>query len=68
MVLLDDSDSFVRDPMAWAAECSAYASLETEPQARDAYAQLAEEFESVSTELEGLISTFAALGRRRRSH
>ena len=57
---------FVRDPLSWAAECSTFAGTETEPEARDAYAQLAQEFESVSTEIEGLISTFEALSRRKR--
>jgi hypothetical protein len=60
------SDGFVRDPLAWALDCSTHASFETEPEARDAYAQLAEEFESVSSEMEGLISTFEALAKRER--
>jgi hypothetical protein len=67
MVLMETANELVRDPMAWAAECSTHASLETEPEARDAYVQLAEEFESVSTEIEGLISTFEALARRKRN-
>lgn len=61
------SDRFVRNPLAWAADCSFRASSETEPEARDAYVQLAEEFESVSAEIEGLISTFEALTSRKRS-
>jgi hypothetical protein len=64
---LEPSDGFVRNPLAWAADCSIHASYETEPEARDAYAQLAEEFESISEEIEGLISTFEALASRRRS-
>jgi hypothetical protein len=64
--LLETSNGFVRDPLEWAADCSTRAVSETEPEARDAYAQLAEEFESVSTEIEGLISTFEALARRKR--
>jgi hypothetical protein len=67
MELLEASTGFVRDPLIWAADCSRQASRETEPEARDAYAQLAEEFESVSTEMEGLISTFEALAGRKRS-
>jgi hypothetical protein len=67
MELLEASTGFVRDPLVWAADCSRQASHETEPEARDAYAQLAEEFESVSAEMEGLISTFEALSRRKRS-
>ncbi len=67
MSLSERSDHLVRDPLAWAADCSAYASNETEPEARAAYAQLAEEFESVSAEIEGLISTFEALTARKRS-
>jgi hypothetical protein len=66
MDMVDTSNGFVRDPLAWAADCSTYASSETEPEARDAYAQLAEEFESVSAEIEGLISTFEALTKRKR--
>jgi hypothetical protein len=54
-----------RDPLDWAVECSTYAVTETEPEARDAYVQLAQEFESVATEIEGLISTFEALTQRR---
>jgi hypothetical protein len=61
-----NSEGVVRDALVWAAECSIHASSETEPEARDAYAQLAEEFESVSTEIEGLISTFEALTSRKR--
>ncbi len=62
-----NTDGFVRDPLAWAAECSLQASSETEPEARDAYAQLAQEFESVSAEIEGLIGTFEALTTRKRA-
>lgn len=63
----EPSNGFVRNPLAWAADCSTHASSETEPEARDAYAQLAEEFASVSAEIEGLISTFEALTSRKRS-
>jgi hypothetical protein len=66
MVLQETTSGYVRDPLAWAIECSTYASRETEPEARDAFAQLAEEFESVSAEIEGLISTFEALAQRKR--
>lgn len=67
MDLLDSISEYVRDPLAWAAECSAYACTETEPEARDAFAQLAQEFVSVSTEIEGLVSTLEALTNRKRS-
>jgi hypothetical protein len=66
MDLLESTNENVRDPLAWAADCSTYASTETDPEARDAYAQLAQEFESVATEIEGLISTFEALANRKR--
>ena len=62
------SKGFVRDPLEWAADCCASAGFETEPEARDAYAQLAEEFESMAAEMEGLISTFEALMNRKRRH
>ena len=67
MDIVETSDGFVRDPLSWAADCSMRASSETEPEARDAYAQLAQEFESVSAEIEGLISTFEALASRKRN-
>lgn len=67
MVLQETTSGYVRDPLAWAAECSNHASNETEPEARDAFAQLAQEFESVSAEIEGLISTFEALAKRKRA-
>ena len=66
MDLLENSNGFVRDPLSWAAECSTHAVTETEAEARDAYVQLAQEFESVSTEMEGLISTLEALMKRKR--
>lgn len=62
----ETSNGLVRDPLAWAADCATCASTETEPEARDAYQQLAQEFKSVSSEIEGLISTFEALAGRRR--
>ncbi|WP_428532501.1 hypothetical protein [Rhodopila sp.] len=66
MVLQETKKGYVRDPLAWAAECTTHASSETEPEARDAFAQLAQEFESISAEIEGLISTFEALTGRKR--
>jgi hypothetical protein len=66
MDVSETTERLVRDPLAWAAECSICAGVETEPEARDAFAQLAQEFESVSTEIEGLISTFEALSGRKR--
>ena len=67
MVLQETKSGYVRDPLAWAAECSNYARNETEPEARDAFMQLAQEFESVSAEIEGLVSTLEALASRKRS-
>jgi hypothetical protein len=67
MDLLETTNGYERDLLAWAVDCSTRASTETEPEARAAYAQLAEEFESVSAEIEGLISTFEALARRKRA-
>ncbi len=64
MEFQDSSKGLVRDPLAWAADCSLHARSETEPEARDAYVQLAEEFQSVSAEIEGLVSTFEALTNR----
>lgn len=67
MNLMENSKGLVRDPLEWAADCSTCASSETEADARDAYAQLAEEFQSVSSEIEGLISTFEAIVKRKRN-
>jgi hypothetical protein len=67
MELLDTTNGYVRDPLEWAADCTIHADTETEPEARDAYAQLAQEFASVAAEIEGLISTFEALTRRKRN-
>jgi hypothetical protein len=61
------SNGSVRDPLAWAADCSARASSENEPEARDAYEQLAQEFQSAWAELEGLVGTFEALTQRKRN-
>ncbi|WP_428492596.1 hypothetical protein [Rhodopila sp.] len=66
MDLQETTKGYVRDPLAWAAECSVHANKETEPEARDAFTQLAQEFESVSAEIEGLVSTFEALASRKR--
>ena len=67
MDTLETTNGLVRDPLAWAADCSERARSETEPEARDAFAQLADEFESVSAEIEGLVSTFEALTHRMRA-
>jgi len=58
---------FVRNPLVWAADCCQRAICESEPQARDAYTQLAEEFTLVWSEMEGLIGTFEALSKRKRN-
>jgi ferric-dicitrate binding protein FerR (iron transport regulator) len=67
MKFVEKSDGSVRDPLAWAADCSAQASSEDEPEARDAYEQLAQEFESAWAEMEGLVGTFEALSQRKRN-
>jgi hypothetical protein len=63
----DTTKGFIRDPLDWAAECQAQATLGNEPEAREAFKQLAEEFQNASSEIEGLISTVEALFRRRKS-
>jgi hypothetical protein len=57
---------FIRDPLEWAAECQAQATLEDEPEAKEAFRQLAEEFENAASEIYGLVSTVEALFRRRK--
>ena len=64
MDILEAPKEFVRDPMAWAADCWLQASQDMEPEAQAAFAQLASEFEAIATEIEGLISTFEALTSR----
>jgi hypothetical protein len=56
----------IRDPREWAENCRARAELETDPEARSAFNQLAEEFEAVATEIEGLVNTFDVLVDRRK--
>jgi hypothetical protein len=63
----EETTGFVRNPLVWAADCCKLAVSETEPEARDAYTQLAEEFAGVWTEMEGLIGTFEALSTRKRN-
>ena len=65
MDLPDKHHQSTRDPLTWAADCSSRARSESDPQARDAYTQLADEFESVAAEIEGLIGTFEALAKRK---
>lgn len=50
-----------RDPLAWAADCRSHSQSVTEPEAKAAFVQLAEEFEAISAETEGLIDTVTAL-------
>jgi hypothetical protein len=63
---LPESDiNLIKDPQTWATDCSRQAVLDIDPEAQAAYAQLAEEFDALSAELEGLISGFEALSKRR---
>ena len=56
---------FIRDPLEWAAACEAQIGLETEPEARDALKQLAEEFKFAASEISGLVCTAEALFKRK---
>ena len=67
MAILEAPKDYVRDPMAWAADCWLQATHDRDPQAQAAFTQLAAEFEAIATEIEGLISTFDALTSRRKS-
>jgi hypothetical protein len=64
MDLLDIPTDLIRNPLVWAADCCKAAACETEPEARDAYEQLAEEFASIWSEMEGLIGTYEVLAKR----
>jgi hypothetical protein len=59
------AENLIRDPLAWAADCEAQAKRDIEQAAQDAFRQLAEEFRAAATEIEGLVSTFEALIRRK---
>jgi hypothetical protein len=60
-----ETSTTIRDPRNWAKDCRARAELETDPEARSAFNQLAEEFETVATEIEGLVNTFDVLVARK---
>jgi hypothetical protein len=59
------AETLIRDPLAWAADCEAQAKCDSEQAAQDAFRQLAEEFQAAAAEIEGLVSTFEALIRRK---
>lgn len=61
------TQDLVWDPLVWAADCRAQARSVSEPQARAAFIQLAEEFEVAATEIAGLIATVEALGRHKKA-
>jgi hypothetical protein len=67
MDFTEASNGFVRDPLAWAADCFIRANSEDDPEARDAYEQLAQEFQSAWAEIEGLVGTFEALNHRKQN-
>lgn len=58
---------FIRDPLEWAADCQTQAGFDIEPEAQAAFRQLAEEFKSAASEIEGLVSTVEVLMKRRKS-
>ena len=58
---------FIRDPLDWAADCRARALMDIEPEAQAAFNQLAEEFQSAASEIEGLIGAVEALCKREKS-
>jgi len=62
-----ESSTAARDPRDWARDCRARAGLETDPEARSAFNQLAEEFEALAIEIEGLVNTFDVLVARKTS-
>jgi hypothetical protein len=65
MAKIDTPKGLIRDPLEWAADCQARAAFDIEVEAQDAFKQLAEEFEAAASEIEGLVSTFQALLRRK---
>jgi hypothetical protein len=54
---------FIRDPLEWAADCQLRACATSDPEARAAFSQLAEEFASAASEIDGLIGTVEALSK-----
>lgn len=63
----DSTTAWVRDPLAWAEDCRTQANMAAEPEAEAAFRQLAEEFENAASEIDGLVSGYEALLRRRRT-
>lgn len=59
---MDDLPS--HNPLAWAQRCRSRAMTEVNAEARAALIQMAEEFEFIATEIEGLVSGFEALVKR----
>jgi hypothetical protein len=55
----------IRDPRLWAGDCRTQAQFAVEPEARAAFIQLAEEFESISSEIDGLVGSYEAMVRRK---
>jgi hypothetical protein len=60
------AENRIRDPLAWADDCRAQADFDIEPEARSAFAQLAEEFEALSVEFDALVEGYESLVRRKR--
>jgi hypothetical protein len=49
----------------WAEKCRSAADGEDDPEAKQAYQELAREFEAVVTEIDGLLEAFEAIQARR---
>jgi hypothetical protein len=62
-----DANGYRRNLREWAADCQARAGFDIEPEAQDAFRQMAEEFEFAASEIDGLVSTFEALIKRKRT-
>jgi hypothetical protein len=54
-----------RPLLEWISACLEKADRDPQPEAKAAFRQLAEEFQLLTEEIEGLISTFEALSRRK---
>ena len=67
MNVLDRECNPDQDLLSWAVACWTYAKSDREPAAQAALAQLADEFISLSSEVEGLVETFHVLTRRKGS-
>ena len=65
MVDLHSARDHIRDPLAWAADCEAQLDFDIEPEAKAAFRQLAAEFQAAALEIEGLVSAFEAVIRRK---